>query len=136
MLRAARGGKAHGLRLDKWLWAARFFKTRSLAVQAIAAGHVSVNGDRAKPAKELKPGDDLVVRRPPFEHRVVVKSLTERRGPASEAAALYQETEESRARRSVLAAEMKSLPQPRFPGRPTKKTRRDYEKWLRSSDDE
>jgi len=67
---------------------------------------------------------------------VLVKALAERRGPASEAALLYEETAESRARRAVLAAEMKSLPQPRFKGRPTKKTRRDYEKWLRSSDDE
>ena len=124
------------MRLDKWLWAARFFKTRRLAVEAIEGGRVSVNGDRAKPAKELRVGDSLAVRRPPFEHRVVVKALAEQRGPASVAASLYLETEESRARHTVLAAEMKALPQPRFPGRPTKKTRRDYERWLRSSDDE
>jgi ribosome-associated heat shock protein Hsp15 len=124
------------MRIDKWLWAARFFKTRTLAADAIAAGHVTVNGERAKAAKDLKPGDCVVVRRPPFEHTVLVKALAERRGPASEAALLYEETAESRARRAVLAAEMKSLPQPRFKGRPTKKTRRDYEKWLRSSDDE
>jgi ribosome-associated heat shock protein Hsp15 len=95
-----------------------------------------VNAERAKPAKALKPGDTVVVRRPPFEHTVIVKGLSERRGPASEAALLYEETEESRAHRTVLAAEMKSLPSPRFKGRPTKKTRRDYERWLRSSDDE
>jgi len=124
------------MRLDKWLWAARFFKTRRLAVEAIEGGRVSVNGDRAKPAKELRVGDTLSVRRPPFEHRVVVKGLAERRGPAAVAAAMYEETEESRARRAVLAGEMKALPQPRFPGRPTKKTRRDYERWLRSGDDE
>ena len=124
------------MRVDKWLWAARFFKTRTLAAGAIAAGHVAVNGERAKPAKELRPGDQVVVRRPPFEHTVVVKALSERRGPASEAALLYDETPESRARRTVLAAEMKAMPAPRFKGRPTKKTRRDYEKWLRSSDDE
>jgi ribosome-associated heat shock protein Hsp15 len=124
------------MRIDKWLWAARFFKTRTLAVQAIEAGHVSVNGERAKPAKALKPGDTVVVRRPPFEHTVLVKALSERRGPAAEAALLYEETEESRARRTVLAAEMKALPSPRFKGRPTKKTRRDYERWLRSSDDD
>ncbi|HUP96800.1 MAG TPA: S4 domain-containing protein [Usitatibacter sp.] len=124
------------MRLDKWLWAARFFKTRTLAVEAIEGGRVSVNGDRAKPAKELKPGDAVSVRRPPFEFAVVVKALSDKRGPAAIAAALYQETEESRARRTVLAAEMKSLPQPRFKGRPTKKTRRDYERWLRSGDDE
>jgi ribosome-associated heat shock protein Hsp15 len=124
------------MRIDKWLWAARFFKTRTLAVQAIEAGHVSVNGERAKPAKALKPVDTVVVRRPPFEHTVLVKALSERRGPAAEAALLYEETEESRARRTVLAAEMKALPSPRFKGRPTKKTRRDYERWLRSSDDD
>jgi len=124
------------MRIDKWLWAARFFKTRTLAAQAIAAGHVSVNGERAKAAKLLRPGDTVVVRRPPFEHAVVVKGSSERRGPASEAALLYEETAESRARRTVLAAEMKALPSPRFKGRPTKKTRRDYERWLRSSDDE
>ena len=124
------------MRIDKWLWAARFFKTRSLAVEAIAAGHVSVNAERVKPAKEVRPGDQVVVRRPPFEHTVHVRALSERRGPAAEAALLYEETAESRARRAVLAAEMKSLPQPRFKGRPTKKTRRDYEKWLRSGDED
>jgi ribosome-associated heat shock protein Hsp15 len=124
------------MRLDKWLWSARFFKTRTLAVEAIAGGRVSVNTERAKPAKELKLGDTLSIRRPPFEHVVVVKAFSDKRGPAAEAAALFEETVESRARRTVLAAEMKSLPQPRFKGRPTKKTRRDYEKWLRSGDDE
>lgn len=125
------------MRLDKWLWAARFFKTRTLAVEAIDAGHVSVNDERAKPAKAIKPGDGVVVRRPPFEHAVVVKALSERRGPASEAALLYEETAESRAKRTVLAAQMKAAGHaPRFKGRPTKKTRRDYERWLRSADEE
>ena len=124
------------MRLDKWLWAARFFKTRTLAVEAITGGRVSVNEERAKPAKEVRVGDRLSIRRPPFEHVVVVRSLSERRGPATEAAALYEETAESRARRATLAAEMKSLPQPRFKGRPTKKTRRDYEEWLRRGDDD
>jgi len=124
------------MRIDKWLWAARFFKTRTLAAEAIAAGHVTVNGERAKAAKALRVGDAVVVRRPPFEHAVVVRAFSDRRGPAAEAAALYEETAESRARRAVLAAEMKALPSPRFKGRPTKKTRRDYEKWLRSSDEE
>jgi ribosome-associated heat shock protein Hsp15 len=124
------------MRLDKWLWAARFFKTRALAVQAIEAGHVTLNGDRAKPAKLVKIGDALVVRRTPFEQSVAVKALSDKRGPAAVAALLYEETEESRARRTTLAAQMKAMPQPRFKGRPTKKTRRDYEAWLRSGDDE
>ena len=126
------------MRLDKWLWSARFFKTRSLAVEAIDAGHVSVNQERAKPAKALRVGDTVVVRKPPFEHAVVVKGFSEQRGPATVAATLFEETPESRARRTVLAAEMKSLAAhtPRFKGRPTKKTRRDYEKWLRSPDEE
>lgn len=125
-----------GMRLDKWLWAARFFKTRTLAVEAIEGGRVSVNGERSKPAKELKVGDRISIRRPPFEHVITVRELSDKRGPATVAATLFEETEESRARRTVLAAEMKSLPQPRFKGRPTKKTRRDYERWLQQSDDE
>ena len=123
------------MRIDKWLWAARFYKTRSLAAQAIDAGHVSVNGERAKAAKALKVGDAVVVRRPPYEHSVIVNALSERRGSGAEAALLYEETGESKERRTVLAAQMKSAPQPRFSGRPTKKTRRDYEKWLRESDE-
>jgi ribosome-associated heat shock protein Hsp15 len=124
------------LRLDKWLWAARFFKTRTLAAEAIAAGHVSVNGERAKAAKVLRVGDRVVVRRPPFEHTVAVKAFSEQRGPASVAALLFAETEESRAQRTSLAAQMKAQPQPRFKGRPTKKTRRDYEAWLRRGDED
>jgi ribosome-associated heat shock protein Hsp15 len=124
------------MRLDKWLWAARFFKTRTLAAEAIGAGHISVNGERAKAAKALKLGDRVVVRRPPFEHTVEVKGFSEQRGSATLAAALFAETEESRARRTMLAAEMKAMPVPRFKGRPTKKTRRDYERWLRQGDED
>jgi ribosome-associated heat shock protein Hsp15 len=124
------------VRLDKWLWAARFFKTRATAVEAIEAGHVTLNGERPKPAKVAKVGDSIVVRRPPFEHVVVVKGLSDKRGPAAAAALLYDETPESRAKRTAIAAQMKAQPQPRFKGRPTKKTRRDYEAWLRSGDDE
>jgi ribosome-associated heat shock protein Hsp15 len=126
------------LRIDKWLWAARFFKTRSLAVEAIVAGHVSVNGERAKPAKAVKAGDAIEIRRPPFTHSIVVKALSERRGPAAEAQLLYEETPASLARRIQLATEMKSVSAgPRFPGRPTKKDRRDYERWFRgASEDE
>ena len=124
------------MRVDKWLWAARFFKTRALAVEAIDAGHVTVNGERTKPAKMLRVGDGIVVRRPPFEHVIVVKVLSDRRESAAIAATLYEETAASREKRTMLAAEMNSQPEPRFKGRPTKKTRRDYEKWLRSGDDD
>jgi len=124
------------LRLDKWLWAARFYKTRTVAVEAIDAGHVAVNGERVKPAKVLKVGDRVVVRRAPFEHAITVMALSDKRGPAAVAATLFEETAESRARRTAIAAEMKAMPQPRFKGRPTKKTRRDYERWLRQGDEE
>ena len=125
------------MRLDKWLWAARFFKTRSLAAEAISAGHVSVNGERAKAAKALKPGDAIEIRKPPFVHSIIVKGLSERRGPAAEAQALYEESAESRARRLQMAAELRGVSSgPRFRGRPTKKDRRDYERWFRGNADE
>jgi ribosome-associated heat shock protein Hsp15 len=124
------------VRLDKWLWAARFYKTRSVAVEAIAAGHISVNGERGKPAKMLKAGDSVVVRRAPFEHAITVKALSDKRGSAAIAATLFEETAESRTRRTALAEQMKAQPQPHFKGRPTKKTRRDYERWLRQGDED
>jgi len=122
------------VRLDKWLWAARFFKTRALSLAAIEAGRVAVNGERAKPSRHLKAGDHVVVRRPPWQHEVVVRGLDDRRGPASAAAMLYAETPESVARREKLQIEIKAAPPPAFKGRPTKKTRRDYEKWLAQPD--
>ena len=124
------------MRIDKWLWAARFYKTRSLAAEAIAAGHVSVNGERAKAAKVLRIGDEVEVRRAPYVHAIVVKALSDRRGPAAEAQKLYEESAESRARRVQLAAELKAFAPPRFPGRPTKKDRRDYERWFRGNTEE
>ena len=123
-------------RLDKFLWAARFYKTRSLAAAAVEAGRVSVNGERVKPAKVVRVGDRLQVRRPPFEQVVTVRALSDRRGPATEARTLYEETVESIAKRDAIVAELKASPPPVFGGRPTKKTRRDYEKWLHSQDDE
>jgi ribosome-associated heat shock protein Hsp15 len=122
------------MRLDKWLWAARFYKTRTLSVQAIEAGHISVNGERAKAAKAVRVGDAIEIRKPPFAHVITVKGLSERRGPAAEAQALYEESDESRARRMELAAQMRVPgPGPRFQGRPTKKDRRDYERWFRGT---
>ena len=123
------------LRVDKWLWAARFFKTRGLAAEAIGAGRVSVNGERAKASKGVKPGDTLEIRRPPYEHVVKVLAIADRRGSAEAARALYEETPESLARREALAAEMKAMPPPVFRGRPTKRDRRALEKFQRHQDD-
>ena len=127
---------AGALRLDKFLWAARFFKTRSLAAEAIEAGRVSVNGERAKASKTVKPGDALSIRRPPWEHHVTVRALADKRGSASVAQALYEETAESRAKREALAAELKSMPPPVFKGRPTKKDRRTLERFNRRQDED
>ena len=98
------------VRLDKWLWAARFFKTRALAVAAIEGGKVQVNGDRVKRAKLIQPGDEIRIRHGPFEHRIMVRGISERRGPATEAIKLYEETAESREARERLALQLKSAP--------------------------
>ena len=124
------------MRVDKWLWCARFFKTRALAVEAIESGRVQVNGERAKPAKDVKPGDELSIRRPPFEQVIVVRGESERRGPATEAQRLYEEKPESRAKREALAAELKANPPPVMKGRPTKKDRRTYEEYMRFFNEE
>jgi ribosome-associated heat shock protein Hsp15 len=114
-------------RIDKWLWAARFYKTRALAAEAIEGGKVQVNGERVKRAKPLQVGDELRIRQGPYEHQVVVRDLSDRRGPAVQAAALYEEKAESRAAREALALQLKSLHSVFLPerGRPTKKDRRD-----------
>jgi ribosome-associated heat shock protein Hsp15 len=117
-------------RLDKWLWAARFYKTRSLASEAIAGGKVQVNGDRAKRARALQVGDEIRVRHGPYEYQIVVRALSDRRGPAAEAARLYEERPESRAAREALALQLKSLHSAFVPekGRPTKRDRREIER--------
>lgn len=122
------------VRLDKWLWAARFFKTRQLAVDAIAAGRVEVNGDRVKPAKTIKPGDQLLLRKPPVEYRLVVNAVAEKRGSATIARALFVESSESIAARERLVAELREMPPPLFRGRPTKKDRRTIEQWQRNAE--
>jgi len=115
------------IRLDKWLWAARFYKTRTLAAEAIAGGKVQVNGDRAKRARPLQVGDEVRVRQGPYEHLIVVRALSDRRGPASQAATLYEETPASREAREKLALQLKSVHSAFVPdrGRPTKKDRRE-----------
>jgi ribosome-associated heat shock protein Hsp15 len=121
------------VRIDKWLWAARFFKTRALAADAIAGGKVQVNGERVKRAKPLQIGDEVRIRLGPYEHQVVVRQLSDRRGPASQAAALYEEKAASQAAREALALQLKSLHAIFAPerGRPTKKDRREIEKLKR-----
>lgn len=122
------------VRVDKWLWAARFFKSRSIAVTAIEGGKVTVNGERVKPARELKAGDAVRVRLGPYEHIVIVRALSDRRGPAAQAALLYEETAESRAAREKLHWQLKHAAPVIVPGegRPTKKDRRDLNKFKRS----
>jgi ribosome-associated heat shock protein Hsp15 len=118
------------VRLDKWLWAARFFKTRALAAEAVEGGKVQVNGDRPKRARPIQVGDEVRVRLGPYQHTLTVRSLSARRGPASEAAALYEETAASRMAREALAIQLKSLHAVFGPdkGRPSKKDRREIER--------
>lgn len=118
------------VRLDKWLWAARFFKTRALASEAIGGGKVHVNGARAKRARPLDVGDEVRVRLGPYEHIVVVRALAARRGPASTAAELYEELPASRAARERMAEQLKTLHAAFVPekGRPTKRERREIER--------
>jgi ribosome-associated heat shock protein Hsp15 len=118
------------VRLDKWLWAARFFKTRALAAEAVEGGKVQVNGDRPKRARPLQVGDEIRVRLGPYEHTLTVRALSGRRGPATEAAGLYEETAASRTAREALAIQLKSLHAVFGPdkGRPSKKDRRDIER--------
>jgi ribosome-associated heat shock protein Hsp15 len=114
------------VRLDKWLWAARFYKTRALATEAVSGGRVHVNGQAAKPAKPVRPGDRLEITAGRARFVVDVAETSERRGPPSEAARLYEETPDSRADRE-RAAEQRRLapaPAPSLGGRPTKKDRR------------
>lgn len=123
------------MRLDIWLFAARFFKTRSLAAEAIGAGRVSVNGERAKPARNVRPGDTLEIRRPPYEHVVKILAISDKRGNATAARVLYEETPESLAKREAVSAELKAMPPPVFKGRPTKRDRRALEKFQRHQED-
>jgi ribosome-associated heat shock protein Hsp15 len=120
------------VRIDKWLWAARFFKTRSLATEAVAGGKVEVNGERAKPAKPVQAGDEVRLRQGPYEYVLLVRGLAERRGPASVAASLYQERAESRAARERVAEQLKlGAAAWAFDekGRPTKRDRRELDRF-------
>lgn len=115
------------VRLDKWLWAARFFKTRGIAVEAIAGGKVLYNGERPKPAHLVRVGDEVRIRLGPYEHVVQVRALALRRGPAKQAQLMYEETEASIAARRRLAEQLKaaSAYNPQAGWTDSKKDRRD-----------
>ena len=119
------------LRIDKWLWASRFYKTRSLAADEIDKGRVSVNGAGVKPSKELKVGDAVEIQMGPVSRHVIVTSLTDKRGSAPLAALMFSETEASLAKRLAAAEQRRLAPEPALTlaqGRPTKRDRRTLEK--------
>jgi ribosome-associated heat shock protein Hsp15 len=130
------------IRLDKWLWAARFYKTRSLAADEIGKNRVEVNGQVAKASRELHVGDTVDLPQGPARRTVVVRGLSAIRGPAPVAQALYEETAESIERRERAAAQRKLAPEPALAieqGRPTKRDRRelaDWNRWSASIDDD
>ncbi|MDO8812628.1 MAG: S4 domain-containing protein [Gallionella sp.] len=121
-------------RIDKWLCAARFFKTRALAADAVECGKVHINEVRVKPAKAVAMGDMLNIHIGQKQYAVEVLALSNKRGPASEAQKLYRETDESRQRREAIAAQLKAQPQPfYFKGRPTKRDRREIERFKKGA---
>lgn len=123
------------IRLDKWLWAARFFKTRQLAVEAIAGGKVKVNGQSAKPGKAVHPGLRLSIRKGSLDWEIEVLAVDKQRRPAPQAALLYVEDEESRARRETLLRERRDLGQaPTIGERPTKRDRRMIQRFTDSAE--
>lgn len=138
MFMAAMGAMSasDSVRLDRWLWAARFFKTRRLAVEAVKTGKVSVDGVRAKPARAVKIGQRLVIRKGPVNFEIDIEGLSEQRGPASIAQTLYQETEQSIKAREQQRLEMRSaaaaLPRPEH--RPERRNRRALAAFKRGRD--
>ena len=120
----------NAFRLDKWLWAARFFKTRAEASLAIGAGKVEVNDAKAKRAKILHIGDRIRIRKSPYEFRLTVRMLSEQRGRAAQAATLYEEDPASKAARERLSQQLRIAPTPGYEGkgRPTKRDRRELER--------
>lgn len=118
-------------RIDKWLWAARFFKTRSLATEAVNRGHVQINQQDIKPARDVRVGDVLTIWQAQLQRTVVVMGISEQRGSATVAQQLYAETPESIEKRAKIAEQRRLSPEPALAmahGRPTKRNRRDLEK--------
>jgi ribosome-associated heat shock protein Hsp15 len=124
-----------GVRMDKWLWAARFFKTRTLAARACELGRISSNGQPAKPAREVRVGDLLQIKTETAEFQVEVLLLSDRRGPAATARTLYRETDASRESREKLAELRKTMPffERAGEGRPSKRDRRELNRLRRRS---
>jgi ribosome-associated heat shock protein Hsp15 len=124
------------IRIDKWLWAARFFKTRSLAVEAVSGGKVHLNGKRAKPSHRIGIGDNLTIRRGQFEYEIIIDGLSKQRRSAPEASLLYQESEGSKAKRQTLAMQLREERENHGPvsrGRPSKRDRRQIIEFIRKS---
>lgn len=130
---ADQNDRSESQRLDKWLWAARFYKTRSLAVEAISGGKVHLNGQRVKPSRTVRVNDKLTISKPPYEFDIVVQGLNLQRRPATEAQALYQETEDSREKRELLREQIKNEPLGfrQQKGRPSKRDRRNIIRFTR-----
>jgi ribosome-associated heat shock protein Hsp15 len=127
---------SEAVRIDKWLWAARFFKTRGLATEAIKGGKVSVNGHRIKPSRDVHIGDELRIRQGYNEKTVIVRGISDRRGPAPVAQQLYEETAESQQAREEKKTlhQMAAAQRPRGQGRPTKRERRQLNDFTRNQD--
>jgi ribosome-associated heat shock protein Hsp15 len=121
------------LRLDKWLWAARFFKTRSLAAEAVSGGKIEINGGRPKPSRIVRHGDKINIRRGPYEWTIIVKDIARLRGTVAQAQQLYEETEESLRKREAAIAQLKLERPPEFDflGRPSKKDRRAIQRFTK-----
>jgi ribosome-associated heat shock protein Hsp15 len=124
-------------RLDKWLWAARFYKTRALAVEAISGGKVHVNGSRVKPSRSIRVGEELTISRGPYTMTVHIEGLSGQRGPASAAQQLYRETEDSLAAREQLREQLRleRAAQPSSHRRPDKRSRRQIIRFTRRGQD-
>lgn len=122
-------------RLDKWLWAARFYKTRSLAVEAISGGKVHLNNQRVKPSRTVRVADKLTISKPPYEFDIIVEALNLQRRPAAEAQQLYQETPDSQKKRELLREQIKNEPLGfrQQKGRPSKRDRRHIIKFTQQS---
>ena len=137
MMKTSVNGPADGVRLDKWLWAARFFKTRHLATEAINGGKVQVDGQRAKPSKTVRPGASMTVQKGTLSWVIEVKAVAKQRRPASEAALLYEESESSRLRRQEQVREQRESGQYALgqSTRPNKRERRLIQRFIGKTGD-